>query len=405
MRLQRLLSVAVFGRLAVATATCYFPEGNVATDYMPCSDSGDSFCCNEDSICLSNGLCISMHQPYVLGRGACTTKSWNDTSVCDDVCHGITTAWGTACSLILYSDVDGEQLYCPNSIISNGTSSIGCADGVSPIKVATGSPIFGVAFLADATVLTNSSDTSTTTTTSTNVTTSSSNTTTCAVSTTTTDDANVARKSNDVSHSTLVAVGAGVGVPLGIIALASLAFAYYERQKRVRLQQAPPAMYQVSQGGYDVASTTASGVKTFPGRRTHELDEKITAAFTRSLFTLIGVNFPSEDPEWPASSTTGTRFQILDSQPFRLTGPLFCTTPLRQTPGGAFNICYRVRYEDGVHVIVRFAALGRAIPRREKLENEVATMRYLRQNTSIPVPEVFGSGIWDLGSAGQDRIS
>ncbi|PGH16916.1 hypothetical protein AJ80_05060 [Polytolypa hystricis UAMH7299] len=60
---------------------------------------------------------------------------------------------------------------------------------------------------------------------------------------------------------------------------------------------------------------------------------------------------------------------------------------------GAFNICYRVKYEDGLHVIVRFAALGKAILRREKVEHEVATMNYLHRNTSIPVPEVLGSGV------------
>jgi hypothetical protein len=60
---------------------------------------------------------------------------------------------------------------------------------------------------------------------------------------------------------------------------------------------------------------------------------------------------------------------------------------------GAFNICYRVRYDDGPDVIVRFAALGRAILRREKVQNEVATMKYIRKTTSINVPEVLGSGI------------
>ena len=60
---------------------------------------------------------------------------------------------------------------------------------------------------------------------------------------------------------------------------------------------------------------------------------------------------------------------------------------------GAFNICYRVKYEDGLHVIVRFAALGRAVPRREKVQNEVAVMKYVRRSSSIPIPEVFGSGI------------
>lgn len=48
---------------------------------------------------------------------------------------------------------------------------------------------------------------------------------------------------------------------------------------------------------------------------------------------------------------------------------------------GAFNICYRVRYDDRPDVIVRFAALGRAILRREKVQNEVATMKYIRKTT------------------------
>ncbi|KAJ5728071.1 hypothetical protein N7493_004401 [Penicillium malachiteum] len=52
-----------------------------------------------------------------------------------------------------------------------------------------------------------------------------------------------------------------------------------------------------------------------------------------------------------------------------------------------------VRYDDGPDVIVRFAALGRAIRRREKVQIEVATMRWIHKSTSIPVLEVFGSGI------------
>ncbi|KIW39700.1 uncharacterized protein PV06_08289 [Exophiala oligosperma] len=59
---------------------------------------------------------------------------------------------------------------------------------------------------------------------------------------------------------------------------------------------------------------------------------------------------------------------------------------------GSFNICYRVKYDDGFHAVVRFAALGRTIHRREKVNDEVAIMRYLSQYTSIPVPDVLGAG-------------
>ncbi|KAL9106155.1 MAG: hypothetical protein Q9227_008803 [Pyrenula ochraceoflavens] len=64
----------------------------------------------------------------------------------------------------------------------------------------------------------------------------------------------------------------------------------------------------------------------------------------------------------------------------------------RQWRNGALNVCYRVKYEDGFHAVVRFAALGRAIFRNEKVNNELAVMQYLAEHTSIPVPRVFGSG-------------
>ena len=66
---------------------------------------------------------------------------------------------------------------------------------------------------------------------------------------------------------------------------------------------------------------------------------------------------------------------------------------------GAFNICYRVRYNNSNEepdIIIRFAALGRAILRREKVQNDVATMNYLRKTTSISSPKYT-----PRGSAGQ----
>jgi aminoglycoside phosphotransferase (APT) family kinase protein len=59
---------------------------------------------------------------------------------------------------------------------------------------------------------------------------------------------------------------------------------------------------------------------------------------------------------------------------------------------GAFNVCYRVKYEDGFEAIVRFASLGRTMFRTEKVDNEVAVMEYLAQCTSVPVPQILGKG-------------
>lgn len=69
-------------------------------------------------------------------------------------------------------------------------------------------------------------------------------------------------------------------------------------------------------------------------------------------------------------------------------------TPVKAAPlaNGAFNICYRVTYDDGHRVVVRFTALGRVVARTEKVEDEVAIMQYVAQHTRVPVPKVLGSG-------------
>jgi aminoglycoside phosphotransferase (APT) family kinase protein len=59
---------------------------------------------------------------------------------------------------------------------------------------------------------------------------------------------------------------------------------------------------------------------------------------------------------------------------------------------GAFNVCYRVTYENGHRVLVRFTALGRVIARNEKVQDEVAIMNYVAEHTTIPVPKVLGHG-------------
>ncbi|KAJ5123909.1 phosphotransferase enzyme family protein [Penicillium bovifimosum] len=64
---------------------------------------------------------------------------------------------------------------------------------------------------------------------------------------------------------------------------------------------------------------------------------------------------------------------------------------------GAFNICYRVTYDNGHRVVVRFTALGRAIARNEKVEDEVSIMNYVAQHTTIPVPKVLGHGKCAVG--------
>ncbi|PGH03336.1 hypothetical protein AJ80_08696 [Polytolypa hystricis UAMH7299] len=60
---------------------------------------------------------------------------------------------------------------------------------------------------------------------------------------------------------------------------------------------------------------------------------------------------------------------------------------------GAFNFCYRMQFEDGFSSILRFASPGRSMFPAEKTRAEVAVMRFIKQNTTIPVPDILDYGM------------
>ncbi|OQE06140.1 hypothetical protein PENVUL_c019G09050 [Penicillium vulpinum] len=59
---------------------------------------------------------------------------------------------------------------------------------------------------------------------------------------------------------------------------------------------------------------------------------------------------------------------------------------------GSFNITFWMTYKTGVAAIIRFPLPGAAMFPEEKLRNEVAIMRYIHDETSIPVPSILFSG-------------
>ena len=59
---------------------------------------------------------------------------------------------------------------------------------------------------------------------------------------------------------------------------------------------------------------------------------------------------------------------------------------------GALNVCYRVTFEDGRRILVRFTAVVRVIARNEKVEDEVAIIKYIADHTTIPAPKALGHG-------------
>lgn len=61
---------------------------------------------------------------------------------------------------------------------------------------------------------------------------------------------------------------------------------------------------------------------------------------------------------------------------------------------GSFNICIHVRFKDaGPDAIIRFTKAGVTAFRDEKVEKEVQVMKFLSQNTTIPLPRLISWGL------------
>lgn len=67
---------------------------------------------------------------------------------------------------------------------------------------------------------------------------------------------------------------------------------------------------------------------------------------------------------------------------------------------GAFNVYYRIRFADGPGAMIRFPIPAYFKYAEEKLLAEVAVMRYISDNTSIPMPFVLHHGMEEESPGG-----
>lgn len=73
--------------------------------------------------------------------------------------------------------------------------------------------------------------------------------------------------------------------------------------------------------------------------------------------------------------------------------PCKLTTHKKDDSRGAFNMNCKVEFESGEKWMVRFPMVGKVVNADEKVEVEVATMKLIRQQTTIPVPEIKAWGM------------
>ncbi|PLN85786.1 phosphotransferase family protein [Aspergillus taichungensis] len=65
---------------------------------------------------------------------------------------------------------------------------------------------------------------------------------------------------------------------------------------------------------------------------------------------------------------------------------------LCQPRAGAFNVSFRMRFEDGGSALIRFPKPGATMFPEEKVRNEVAVIKYIQEYTSISVPFILHWG-------------
>ncbi|KAL9127442.1 MAG: hypothetical protein Q9217_003679 [Psora testacea] len=117
---------------------------------------------------------------------------------------------------------------------------------------------------------------------------------------------------------------------------------------------------------------------------------------------------PYDDVAWAKSDDTFNEWKekLYTEQSFKAIGELIANhrggipTELCAPLRGSFNVCLRMKFEDGGSAMIRFPCPGVVMFPEEKIRNEVAVMRFLEQNTSIPVPHVIYYGTKDESPCG-----
>ncbi|KAI5464245.1 hypothetical protein BGZ63DRAFT_401211 [Mariannaea sp. PMI_226] len=78
--------------LPVVSAACYYPNGKLAPNDVPCRDDiSNSVCCGQGYACLSNGICqatgdeLQKEHATEYVRGSCTDRNWR-SSACPLFC-------------------------------------------------------------------------------------------------------------------------------------------------------------------------------------------------------------------------------------------------------------------------------------------------------------------------------
>ncbi|KAL4814087.1 hypothetical protein BDW67DRAFT_94499 [Aspergillus spinulosporus] len=159
---------------------------------------------------------MSIAQPFGLSRGSCTDPNF-EIDECTSACTNIQR--NTGCAIVPYNSTDQGVYYCCNSIVNNVTGpNPSCDLNLEPFTLQSATIVPGAGLLKNYVELSDSDNITNTNGTALN------RTDACADS----------KTSGSNTNAKTVAVGTGLGVPLGVLALAGFVWAMYERRRRLR---------------------------------------------------------------------------------------------------------------------------------------------------------------------------
>ncbi|KAI1733999.1 hypothetical protein F4680DRAFT_365412 [Xylaria scruposa] len=201
--LQCILQISSF-----ATATqqkCYYPGGNPTDEDFPCGDGvNHSHCCGLNSICLSNKLCLHPSGSFELSRGSCTDSTWQSSN-CPTYCTNVSTNSGIPLTIYDFVQPMLSRYCCGAVALKSGSSYLECTLN-QPFTLEPGEMISNRGILRNY-ILAGSENSNST----------------CP--------SNCTSPIKTSSH-TVLALGAGLGIPLGIFSIGTISWALWRRYYR-----------------------------------------------------------------------------------------------------------------------------------------------------------------------------
>ncbi|OJD10135.1 hypothetical protein AJ78_08727 [Emergomyces pasteurianus Ep9510] len=255
----------LLGFACSVSSVCYYRNGNVTPADVPCRSSGPSTCCPTGFACLSNNICVNTktrNETVGYIRGSCTDKSWR-AGECPGFCIRGGKPWNDTLGGIQpmrkCENTKEDIYYCVNANVE----AVDCAVKNDAIISFVGQP-----------------------------------TTVTVIGATQTNSRGPTATSTPVEAldaGKTAAIGAGIGVPIGVVLLAVVSFFAVRRRRRARKAREATLRDQQSSRG-----DTKQGPYNNPGLMEAPANEIVEAPNSPAVGKLPHTTLPTSPVELPA---------------------------------------------------------------------------------------------------------